>query len=477
MFKYALIGRLAAVLTIVVIAGGSPRGVIAEKMVLPIGTADEDSPFGVQDLARYDPQMADLGMVWARISGEAGLVWDADEPQPGKYDFRRLDAVIDSFTSHDVHLLATILCYNRWDQGPLAESTGPAKYGLPKHISAYIDYLKTAAKRYPQIDYYQIENEPTNEWSDTPENFAILIKVSALAISEVRPQAKIVLAGAASPESFFKFYVPMLKELKRLSDASDVPYIHCADMHWSGQFEYRDKSQGNYRTETFPSAGFDLKWVVQAMRQELENADFANVPIWITEMSDYSGKPREPNYLYQSEQEHAIEVLKRYIFPLSIGVQKVFWVGINEHHNWGNSGINNYWDNTGLVNNPQNDGRFHKKLSYYTYKKMVEILKHSDWDHIDIIQGSGNVFICKFGAQTGPIYVAWNDSDVPDTAHIALGQNIRKVKITKAVPPCRSGKEVIDFRTAFETEIRKVNGGRIRIVLNQIPVFVEVNER
>lgn len=477
MSKQRLAGLLAAVLAMMAVAAGSQKGVAAEKMVFPIGTSDEDSPFGVQDLTRYDPDMADLGMVWARISGEAGLVWDADEPEPGRYDFRRPDAVIDSFTSHNVRLLATILCYNRWDQGPAPAGTGPVTYGLPNNMSAYTDYLKTAVKRYPQIGFYQIENEPTNKWSGTPEEFATLVKVSSLAIRAVNPQAKIVLAGAASPESFFKFYVPMLKELKRIKDASDEPYLHIADMHWSGQFEYRDKSQGNYRTETFPSAGFDLKWVVQEMRRELENADFTNVPIWITEMSDYSGKPREPNYLYQSEQEHAIEVLKRYIFSLSIGVAKVFWVGINEHHNWGNSGINNYWDNTGLVNNPQNDGRFHKKLSYYTYKKMVEIMKHSDWDHIDIIQGSDNVFICKFDAQTGPVYVAWNDSDVPDSAHIFLGENIRKVKITTAVPQCLSGKDVIDFRTAFKTEIRKVNAGRIRIVLNKIPVFVEVNER
>jgi hypothetical protein len=475
MSKHCLVGQLVALVVLLVLAADSYKGVIAGKMLLPIRISAEDSPFGVQDLTRYDPHMADLGMAWARLSGEAGLVWDADEPEPGRYDFNRLDTVIDSFTSHDIHLLATILCYNRWDQGPLPGGKGPKKYGLPKNISAYTDYLKTAVQRYPQIGFYQIENEPINKWSGSPEDFAALIKISSRAINEVSPRAKVVLACAASPESFMNFYVPMLKALNRYNDAVDGQYFHVADMHWSGQFEYRDKSQGNYRTETFPAAVFDLKRVVQAMRREFDDADYSNVPIWITEMSDYSDQPIELNYLYQSEQEHAIEVLKRYVYSLSIGVEKVFWVGIDEHHNCNNSGINNYWDNTGLIHNPKNDGRLHKKLSYYTYKKMVELLKHSDWDQIDILQESDNVFICRFFKHGGPIYIAWNDSDEPKTVSISLGKKIRKVKITKAVPQYSSGEEINDFRTAFETEMRNAIGGRIRIVLNQIPVFVEVN--
>lgn len=38
---------------------------------------------------------------------------------------------------------------------------------------------------------------------------------------------------------------------------------------------------------------------------------------------------------------------------------------------------NSYFDNVGLINNPANDGKSHKKLSYFTYKLMIEKLEGS----------------------------------------------------------------------------------------------------
>ena len=211
----------------------------------------EDSPFGIQDLSQYDPNMIDLGARWARLSGPTGLVWDADEPSLGEFDWNRADRVINSFSEQNINLIVTILCFNKWDQEGLETQPGLVKYGLPNNLEAYKNYIKTAVKRYPQINYYQIENEPTNTWSGTSEDFAKLIKVTYLTIKEVNPNAKIVLAGIATPESFYKFYVPMFNELNRSKDSANAQYFDIIDLHWSGQFEYMDKSQGNYRTETF----------------------------------------------------------------------------------------------------------------------------------------------------------------------------------------------------------------------------------
>lgn len=39
--------------------------------------------------------------------------------------------------------------------------------------------------------------------------------------------------------------------------------------------------------------------------------------------------------------------------------------------------MGNYFDCVGLINNPLNDSQSYRKLSYYTYKKMFEILEGS----------------------------------------------------------------------------------------------------
>jgi GH35 family endo-1,4-beta-xylanase len=472
--RRSLISPFVSLMITIVLFIGSYMDSMAKNMVSTTDTLDyEDSPFGIQDLQEYDPRMAVLGISWARLSGASGLVWDANEPQPGRYDFRKIDKIIHGFSEHGIHLLVTILCFNKMDQDPKTGVTGPFKYGLPNNLTAYRNYLKTAVSRYPQVEYYQIENEPTNAWSGTAGDFADLVKVSALAIKEANPKAKIVLAGAATPESLVKFYEPMLHALNGLKDSSDKAYFDVVDLHWSGQFEYKDTSQGNYRTETFPSVVYEYKAVINEFRRILADSKFKNVPIWVTEMSDYSDKPIEPNYLYQSEKQHAIEVLKRYVYSLAMGVEKIFWVGITELHNGGNFGINNYWDHTGLVNNPENDGQSHKKLAYYTCKKTVEILSESGWDRIDIIQESESVCIFKLSGYGRPIYVAWNDSKIETPVSLKLGRKIKNAKITKAVPRYTSGKEIMDYDTAFETRIDNVHNGKIRLVLDDMPIFIE----
>ncbi|KKR76597.1 MAG: hypothetical protein UU20_C0022G0010 [Parcubacteria group bacterium GW2011_GWE2_40_8] len=113
-----------------------------------------------------------------------------------------------------------------------------------------------------------------------------------------------------------------------------------------------------------------------------------------------------------------------------------------------------------------------KKLSYYTYKKMVEILEGSDWDNIEAIQEKDGVYVYKFTKDGKPIWVAWNDNNGEKQVVIS-GVNSSSVKITESVPNYGSGKEVKDYATAFKTETRQVTDNKLTITLNESPVFVE----
>ena len=115
-----------------------------------------------------------------------------------------------------------------------------------------------------------------------------------------------------------------------------------------------------------------------------------------------------------------------------------------------------------------------KKLSYYTYKKMVEVLEGSDWDNIEIIQESDNICVYKFiKTDTGrSVWVAWNDNKEQKEITIS-GISSKNVMIIEIVPKYESGKAMSDYNTAFQTDTLSVSGGSVSFYLKEVPVFVE----
>ena len=100
------------------------------------------------------------------------------------------------------------------------------------------------------------------------------------------------------------------------------------------------------------------------------------------------------------------------------------------------------------------------------------MLDGSDWDNIQIIRESGDVYIYKFDKNGKDVWVAWNDNS--DTQTITLDvDNINSVKITEATPKYETGKEVADYNTALNTETNKVGSGKAIIILGESPVFIE----
>ena len=227
---------LGIVAGLVALSAGSQMAPAAEKVQRP----DTQAPFAIQDVPPdYDPHFNGLGVRWVRLSGAAGAVWDADEPTPGTFEWQRLDSIIGGYSRRGMNMLVTVLSFNRWDRGlpPGANAAVPLPVDLPHNMDAYKSYLRALVLRYPAVRYWQIENEPDgNGWKDTPERFAILVKESYLTIKQANPEARVVLAGAALPEGFYRFYLPMLAALSGMKDAPDSRYFDVADIHWSGQF-------------------------------------------------------------------------------------------------------------------------------------------------------------------------------------------------------------------------------------------------
>ena len=436
---------------------------------------NEQSPFGMhgENSPPFDNSLLNVGAKTVRYSATLAA-WDFIERTKGIYNWSQIDSLVSATYQNNITMMLTVRSFNRWDQGA-SNPAGNQKY--PKDINAYTKFLKTMVERYdgdgindasgsPVVKYFQIENEVDgNFWDDTPEKYAELLTISYKTIKEANPNAKVAIAGVSTPKGFYDFYISVLNALKEKS-------FDIFDMHWYEKAE-------EYKKINLIGGSYDFKTFLSDLNSKLTSYGYPGISLWMSETATYGGVnvvDQLGNLMpEQNEKVQAANLLKRYAYYIANGVDVVMWYKMIEtHHTTGGVGrSNDYFENTGLINNPQNsDGLSHKKLAYYTYKKMVEKLEGSDWKNIATIQEQNGIYIYKFTKQGTPVWVAWNDSNITRTITIS-GISSNRVRTTEAVPKYESGKEVGDYTTAFQTDTLVVTNGTVALTLGQRPVFVE----
>jgi hypothetical protein len=445
-------------------------------------TADyEDSPFGFHPANIYKIGYPDNGFVDAQ---NIGVRWH----RPSVYAFWFLiqpslnDAIYD-WTMYDeqyglvpqgMNILANIAPEN---PGSPQGYTLQGSY-IPVDEEKYSEFVRLTVERYDgdgtddmpgltnPIKYWQVGNEPHADLS----GFADLQRITYLAIKEADSNATVLIGGVAGfPNNYVRQFDSVYSSI--LANLAGQ-YVDVFDFHWYGT------AMGEYRLKD-TITGEDIYEHVRATLTA--NGFSLDLPIWITEMGSYSGNPSGHQFCFQTEKQQAYDYLKRCVYPLSLGVKKIFPAfGLMEgfKHNDG------YFDHTGLIydGDGSNDrGLGVKKLSYYTYKLMVEKLECSDWDYIEtIIDGTDNVHAYNFTKKDTdkPIWVVWwdyfDDAGSSETITLDVG-DIESVKITEAVPDAESGVDLNenDYPGFFKTETKQVTDGKVTITLGKNPVFVE----
>lgn len=407
--------------------------------------SSKDSPFALQ--APFMSRAEDKGY----ISSEEAVSLLLD------VGVKEVRLLVTEFGKYDINSLLT--------KNDIEISADIAQPVYPKDMEKHKSEVKASAKKYKNnVNAWLVVNEAETGWKDTPEKYAEYFIETSKAIKSEAPDALVVLnlagvspAGEMASSAGLRFLDTALKN-------GVGPYFDVLDIHIQGDAM-------NYK---------NLGKIISDYNNVFKQNGIEGKPIWNTEFGTYDGDPDENpklpgmKLLNQSEAVQAGGLLKKYIHGLSVGIKKMFWTTMTEwsHYDKGSSG-NCYFCSTGLVNNSRNDdGKSHKKLSYYTYKKMVEVLDRSDWNNIQTIQEKDGVYIYKFTKNNKPIWVAWNDNTASKTATIS-GITASSVKITEAIPKYESGKEVTNYSTAFNTETKAVSGGKVTITLKDIPVFVE----
>ncbi|MHB8882378.1 MAG: hypothetical protein ACYC69_12825 [Thermodesulfovibrionales bacterium] len=454
----------------------------ASSALDPAVTVLPDSPFGFHPASVVKQGYADNGFRDART---IGVKWTRDgvyafwflvqpDLESQTYDFSRYDRQWSSVPA-GMNILANIA-----PQGPVDEGRClPGSY-YPIDEQKYAAFVKAVVRRYggpsyaaaglaAPIKYWQVGNEPNG----LKRGFADLQRITYTAIKEVCPDCTVLIGGVPGMPPADQYIINFDKTYRPILDELGGKYVDVMDFHWYGN------ATGDYR---------GAKYVYDHIRNVLHADGFPPIPVWITEMGTYSGDPSPASFSnpplefeYQTEQQQALDYFKRHVYPLSFGVKKLFSAfGIMEGFKYDGG----YFDYTGLIYDgwgAGDPGLGVKKLSYYTYKKMTELLEGSDWNDIRTIQASDNVYIFRFIRGHAPVYVAWWDYfDEPSfapgsTKTISLtGVPGNSVRVTETVPKFPAGRDMTDYATAFRTETASVSNGSATLTLGNNPVIVEV---
>ena len=438
---------------------------------------DDMSPQEVyQILSRLEEpykHVQDVGIKWIRSSD---IYWDMVQPtqdhiKNNRYEWSLYDNLYGRVPP-EINILGTIIC--RYGFRP-----GTWQFVNKEIEDKYIEFVKKVVKRYGanekdnmpglknRITYWQVGNEeavsPDFDW----KGFSHILQITYQTIKDIDPDAKILLGGLAAGERINQndpvfrqqlenFYFPILSNFQG-------KYFDIFDIHYYGPSGYQQgEIQMGWR---------GMKNIYDVIRQALDKSGYKNTEIWFTETAGASTF---------SERLQAADLVKRFIYPLSLGANKIFWWSMLEGEP--PLEVDRPTNHLGLVYDgigKDDLGYGVKKLAYYTYKKMVEILEGSDWNDIQRVQESDGIYLYRFMRHGKPVWMAWNDNEDPRRVRIRLEKDTQNVKITEAVPKYESGKEVADYKSAFREVIRRdfleSYPPQLVVEIGSIPVFMEEN--
>jgi hypothetical protein len=480
----------------------------------------EDSPFGISAPGK-DPMdrwenfitlLEDLNIHWVGAQSRTnGLSWgDVQKRKDSPYDWGETDNTIRSLQSKDINFftilypLATWDLYSKYSKNELKiRPSGFPVSRLPVDLEAYSRFIEAAVERYDgdgnadmpglkfPVRYWMSIAEPDNpgDWDDTPENYAVLIKIMYKAIKKADPNGKLVIHGAngiigegANAYEKMGFFHRVFVKLKEIA-----PTEKYKNFIWG--FHYVTNAGTYLMSEN----------LIKSMNNITKDFGYGLYPIWVTETGTFSGdffiwrkegrllqqtdRERQPFLKYrgerrpipqagkeggpftrqaearsspQTESEQAGELVKGFVFNTARGAKKVFWVRLVD-----SSFEKGPFKGVGLVTL---EGR--KKLSYYTLKFMINKMENCDWGKTEtLISGVGGVHAYKFVKKDKVLYVAWQDNNKGDAKTLTL--NIRgapSVRVTSFVP---------ESPDSFKTDIIPAGKNQVTIPLGKDPVLIE----
>lgn len=392
------------------------------------------SPFGIADVYSQSTQSFanELGARSIRLAGPQGIVWE----QVKKNGWNDSDRRLNEIYRNGLEMSVVVLGGNPAQSGELDE------YSL---------FIASMAERYdgdgiddapgsPVVAYWEIDNEPDfyeGEHERTPwkgelsetKDYALVLKTAYNAIKSANPDAKVAIAGMAGTGKSVQYYESIFQELEKIMDRPQDRYFDAFNFHI-----YADNN-------------YNLAGQLATVNGLLGKYGYENAEIIITETGIIADLVKAAGGMADAEQAKIL--VKRYVYLIANGVDMVYWFNAQES-----------------LLTASGD----KRLSYYSYRKMTDILDGSDFMAAQDGDDEG-VHLFKSAKNGKLIWVAWVDGG--GNAQITItGIRSETVWITEAVPEYASGNEIAGYAGAFSTETMQVEDGAITLEVGDAPVYI-----
>jgi len=439
----------------------------AEKKHSPFGFFDPNM-LRLQHQTFYNDfvgTMADLGVYWASFGGTFSFNWNLlqERAGDGRYRWERIDRLIELTQSRNIQVIGYIKASQ--PGGDAVGAGGRRIPSLPKNIADYQDFVAAVVERYDgdgqddmpgltlPIKYWSIEDEPLapRYFSGNGADYAKLVYSASRAIKSADPEARIIVSmirgtgwvkEAGDPRLFMEAFFQQLALL-----TEETPYDFL-DQHWLGVAQHIPPAK-QYRLYE--------NWL-RDLEETAGRYGFNKVPFVNLEMAGV-GFP---------EADHAADLVKRHVFLLGLGVERILWSGIKAAPA---QGLNreqkeNYFRQVSLI-----DGNDRRKLAYWSYKLMVALLDGADWLKTATLEKDRDgAFSFQFFKHGEPIWVLWNESGTKE-ATISIPAGIETVTLVSAVPS-QTGEDVTSLDSAFPRRHLAVAAGRMTVEVGTVPLFI-----
>lgn len=247
---------------------------------------------------------------WPTFEVPALRLWDSRttwrdlEPEPDRWEFGTLDAILGTAAAHGTSDVLLVLAGTpewaaRRTRQTDAPWIGPGSASPPTDLRDWFDFVHTVAERYRgRIGAYEIGNEPNllTFWNGTSAQWAAYVAVAAYAVHSADPSARIVadvglLRGTRDLATLGAWAAPVVIN----------PYVDVLAVH-----AYPDAA-GRSRMPRLLQDAHDLLAAMGRGR-----------PSWVTEVNVSDGSSLRPR-----RQATAVRSLTRAIE--AAGFQRAYW--------------------------------------------------------------------------------------------------------------------------------------------------------
>jgi hypothetical protein len=239
----------------------------------------------------YPTWPSELGFGMLRL-WDTGTRWQNLEPQPGVWNWSRMDYYVNTAVRNHEQILYTLGMPPQW----ASSNPNDPQHGAdapPANLADWRTYVRTVATRYKgRIHAWEIWNESDQSfYSGSPEELAVLTEAAWKELKAVDP-TNVVL----SPN----FTTAGLVDMNRFLDAGGGKYVDAMSIHMYPHLTPEDD---------YP--------FVAAVRDELRRAGITGMPIWNTEGATGTSA--------SSDQEAAGLVARSYLLQWAWGIKNFDW--------------------------------------------------------------------------------------------------------------------------------------------------------